>query len=287
MDAIEEAVPPDRIDFIAESTLSLLSEARVKRLKRNGFKALLPGIESWFTLGKKSKTGNTTGMDKVKQVSEQINMIIRYIPYVQTNHIFGFDNDEGPMPFELTKKFLYLSPGAFPAYSSLSIFGQAAPLNMEYQQSGRVLPIPFHFLNNSQMNIKPKNYSWIEFFDHLIDITKYSYSPRLMLRRFLANGEIIPRWLNIIRGLSTEHYGRVNYYTQIRRRLDSDPPLRRFFEQETQEIPKYFTDRIRKDLSEFWDWLPNGAIYHDPNANHLSQQMTSSISNIPKVGITY
>ena len=57
MDAIEEVVPPGRIDFIAESTLSLLSETRVKRLARNGFKALLPGIESWFELGKKSRTG--------------------------------------------------------------------------------------------------------------------------------------------------------------------------------------------------------------------------------------
>src|SRR5207248_7803259 len=33
MDAIEEAVPPDSIDFIAESSLSLLSEPRLVRLK--------------------------------------------------------------------------------------------------------------------------------------------------------------------------------------------------------------------------------------------------------------
>ena len=193
MNAIEEAVPPDSIDFIAESTLSLLSESRVKRLKRNGFKALLPGIESWFDLGKKTKTGNTIGMDKVKKVSDHVNMILRYIPYVQTNHIFGLDCDEGPIPFELTKRFLYLSPGAFPAFSMLSAFGQAAPLNLEFQRANRVLPFPFHFLSNIQMNIKPQNYSWSDFYDHLIDVTKYSYSPRLIFRRFLANGGIIPR----------------------------------------------------------------------------------------------
>ena len=44
--AIEEAIPPDSIDFIAESSLSLLAEPHLKRLKRNGFKAILPGIES-------------------------------------------------------------------------------------------------------------------------------------------------------------------------------------------------------------------------------------------------
>ncbi len=43
MNAIEEAIPENSIDFIAESSLSLLSEPHVKRLKRNGFGAMLPG----------------------------------------------------------------------------------------------------------------------------------------------------------------------------------------------------------------------------------------------------
>ena len=285
MDAIEEAVPPGRIDFIAESTLSLLSEPRVKRLERNGFKALLPGIESWFEMGKKSRTGETTGMDKVRKVSDHVNMILRYIPYVQTNHIFGLDGDEGSAPFELTKRFLDLSPGAFPAYSMLSAFGQAAPLNLEFQRANRLMPFPFHFLSNIQMNIKLKNYSWLEFYDRLIDVTKYSYSPRLILRRFLANGETIPRWLNVVRGLSSERYGRVKYFTQIRRRLNSDRQFRSFFEQETEEIPGFFVERIRTDLGEFWDWLPKGAINHDPNAYLRSTEKVCSSCGVPRTGV--
>jgi len=281
MNAIEEVVPTGRIDFVAESTLSILSEARVKRLARNGFKALLPGIESWFELGKKSRTGQTTGMDKVRKVAEHVNMILRYIPYVQTNHIFGLDSDNGAAPFELTKRFLDLSPGAFPAYSMLSAFGQAAPQNLVYQRDNRVMPIPFHFLSNIQMNLKPKNYSWPRFYDHLIDVTKYSYSPRLIFRRFMANGETIPRWLNVVRGLSSERFGRVAYFTEIRRRWETDRPLRRFFEQETNEIPQYFIDKIRYDLGHFWEWLPKGAIIHDPNAYLFSEDMTSLFKSIP------
>jgi radical SAM superfamily enzyme YgiQ (UPF0313 family) len=64
MDAIEEAVPPDSVDFIAESSLSLLSEPHLRRLKQNGFKGILPGIESWYVLGNKSKTGKSKGIDK-------------------------------------------------------------------------------------------------------------------------------------------------------------------------------------------------------------------------------
>lgn len=53
MDAIEQVVPPQRMRFVAESSLSLLSEAHVKRMQRNGFDALLPGIESWYDLREK------------------------------------------------------------------------------------------------------------------------------------------------------------------------------------------------------------------------------------------
>ena len=36
-----------------------------------------------------------TGMDKVRQVSDHVNMILRYVPYVQTNFVLGMDTDEG------------------------------------------------------------------------------------------------------------------------------------------------------------------------------------------------
>ena len=200
--AIEEAVPPGRINFIAESSLSLLSEPHLKRLQRNGFKALLPGIESWFDLGNKSKTGVRRGMDKVQQVSEHVNLILRHVPYVQTNLVLGLDADEGPEPFELTKRFLDLTPGAFPGYSLLTAFGQAASLNLEYQRAGRVLPFPFHLLNNNEaMNVRPKNYSWRRFYDHVVDLSRYSFSWHALFRRFRATTGVASRWLNLLRSV--------------------------------------------------------------------------------------
>ena len=78
LDMIEDAVLPGSIDFVAESSLSLLTEPHLKRLKRNSFKGILPGIESWFALGDKSKTGALLGMAKVRQVSEHVNLILRH-----------------------------------------------------------------------------------------------------------------------------------------------------------------------------------------------------------------
>ena len=55
-------------------------------------------------------------------------------------------------------------------------------------------------------------------------------------------------------------------FEEVRRRLDEDMPFRRFFEQETTEIPAFFVERIKRDLGPLWDWLPEGAIYHDAYA---------------------
>lgn len=278
MDAIEEAVPPGRIDFIAESSLSLLAEPNLKRLQRNGFKALLPGVESWFDLGNKSKTGAAQGMEKVRQVSDHLNLIMRYIPYVQANFVLGLDSDEGPEPFELTKRFVDLSPGVFPGFSLLSAFGQAAQLNLEYQRHNRVIPFPFHFLNNNQaMNVKPKNYSWSEFYDRVANLTRYTFSWRAIGRRWRAIEAAIPRWMNVVRAVSTEGFGRIKHYTELRQRLESDRPLRQFFEQESVEVPAFYQQRVRQDLGPLWEWLPPGALQHDPNA-YLKAELAQVIS---------
>ncbi len=267
MDAIEEIVPQGSVDFIAESSLSLLSESHVKRLERNGFKAILPGIESWFDLGNKSKTGKTEGLQKVMRVAEHVQTIQRHIPYIQTNFVLGLDSDVGAEPFELTKRFVDMVPSAFPGYSLLSAFGRAAPLNLQYQRDNRVLPFPFHFLNNNHaMNVKPANYSWPDFYDHVIALTKYTVSWRAIHARFRAIKATIPRWMNVVRAVSSEGFGRIKYYTKVRELLERDRQFRDYFEGETTTLPAFFVNRVRHDLGPLWSWLPEGALHHDPNA---------------------
>jgi hypothetical protein len=264
---IENAIPPGSIDFLAESSLSLLSEPHLKRLRACGFKAILPGVESWYDLGNKANARSIRGMDKVKQVSEHVNMVLRYIPYVQTNFVLGLDGDHGAEPFELTKTFVKMTPGAFPGYSLLTAFGQAAPLNLELQRAGRVSGFPFHFLNNNHaMNVKPMNYAWPEFYDRLIDLTKYTFSWPAIVNRFRAVDETIPRWMNVVRAISSEGFGRIKYHTAIRRNLENDASFRRYFHGESDELPDFYTRRVRRDLGSLWEKLPEGALFHDQNA---------------------
>ncbi len=271
LDAIEEVVPPGRISFVAETSLSLLKEDNLKRLARNGFKAMAPGIESWFDIGDKSRMRTVKGMQKVEQVAEQANRVNAYIPYTQCNLIFGLDADEGAEPFELTRRFVDLAPGVYPHFALLSAFGRNAELNLGYQREGRVLPVPFHFLDLVQsMNVRPKNYTWPEFYDHVIRTFEYAFSPRALGRRFRANRRSYIAWEQLFRGLSSERSNRLGYHRKMRRWLD-EPGFRSFFEGESRRVPEVLVDQIRTHLGPLWEWLPAGALEHDPEAYLASQ----------------
>jgi hypothetical protein len=72
--------------------------------------------------------------------------------------------------------------------------------------------------------------------------------------------------MNVLRAVSSSGLGRIRYYEEVRRLLDVDPQYRSFFEQETRKLPQFYVDRVRKELGLLWEWLPEGALCHDPNA---------------------
>lgn len=267
MQAIASAAPPKKFRFIAESSLSVLTEGHLNKLKANGFIALLPGIESWYDLGNKSRSSHFTGTEKVKQISEHVNTIFRYVPYVQTNFVLGLDSDAGDEPFELTKRFIDNSPSAFPGFSLLTAFGEAAPLNLEYQKAERVLPFPFHFLNNHlAMNVKPKNYDWVDFYDKVIDLTEYAFSLKAIYRRFINTQGFTTKWMNVMRAISSEGWGRLKFYKQVRENLIHDRNFRNYFEGESQQLPDFYYNIIKADLGIWWQWLPGRALSHNAYA---------------------
>ena len=71
--------------------------------------------------------------------------------------------------------------------------------------------------------------------------------------------------------MSSEGPGRLKWYAEVRRRLDEDLGLRRYFDRETTELPGLYVDKVREDLGPLWDWLPPGALDHDPHAYRKSE----------------
>ena len=125
------------------------------------------------------------------------------------------------------------------------------------------------------MNVKPKHYSWPEFYDHVIDLTAHSFSWRSIINRFRATSSSIPKWMNFVRATSSEGFGRLKFYKKVRSLLEDDRSVRDYFEGESTKLPQFYYDIIRRDLRELWDWLPEEAIHHDPYAylnDHLEKE---------------
>jgi hypothetical protein len=116
------------------------------------------------------------------------------------------------------------------------------------------------------MNVRPQNYEWPAFYDHVIDLTKYTFSWKAIANRFKATNTLIPRWMNMVRAMSSEGFGRIRHYTELRRRLDTDEPTKSFFAQTTNDVPVFYAEQVKKDLGPLWHWLPEGALLHDHNA---------------------
>ena len=83
-----------------------------------------------------------------------------------------------------------------------------------------------------------------------------------------------------VRAVSTEGWGRVKYYQEIRSRLDNDPQFLPYFEHRSSEIPQFYVDQVRKDLGPLWDWLPEGGLEHDPNAYLKAEQSRATVARV-------
>jgi hypothetical protein len=264
MSVIERADPTRRMRHVAEASLALLTEPNVKRMHTAGFIGILPGIESWYEFGNKSKAKTLSGLHKVEKMAAHVNMILRYIPFVQTNFVLGLDSDAGPEPFELSKRFIDLVPAAYPAFSLFTAYGRAAPMNLDLQRSNRVLPFPLAFLDSTKaMNVRPLNYDWVEFYSSSLDLLKHAWSGRSVWRRLIANRGATTRALNFIRAVTTR---RIAYHGQVHALLQTDRTMRDYFDGEYRTLPEFYRDQIPRRLGSLFAALPSGAIDHDAYA---------------------
>jgi hypothetical protein len=95
-------------------------------------------------------------------------------------------------------------------------------------------------------------------------VSEYSFSWRAIFRCSHATPGLTPRGMDLVRAVSTEGFGRLKYHREVRKGLDEGRRLLLYFEQETTELPEFYLDLVRQDLGPLWEWLPKGALHHDP-----------------------
>jgi hypothetical protein len=131
------------------------------------------------------------------------------------------------------------------------------------------------------MNVRPRNYDWRTFYDHVIGLTRYSFSAPAIFKRFRATEGMTSRWLNVVRAVSTEGWGRLKYYKEVRGRLDTDRQFSPYFEQESDQLPEFYRGMLCKDLGTLLEWLPAGAMAHDPYSYLKSERSATKLVRAP------
>ena len=116
------------------------------------------------------------------------------------------------------------------------------------------------------MNVKPRNYSWLEFYDHIIDLTHYTVSYKAIANRFFTGQPPMAQMINTVRAVSSEGFGRLDFFRTVRNKLKKDFQFRDFFEGESSVIPEFYFNFIRRSLGLAWDWLPKSALQYDHHA---------------------
>ena len=117
-------------------------------------------------------------------------------------------------------------------------------------------------------------------FRSVIDISEHAFSWPMIAKRFMRNREMLPKWYNLIRAVSTGGFGRIAYHKKIRERLDTNSGLRPFMEGETIELPDFYRRKIQSKLGPLWEMLPPGAVMHDHQA-YLNSQDPLLITPLP------
>jgi hypothetical protein len=259
MELIEEAQLGSNVTFGGEASLNALTEKRVKRLHENGFRWMAPGVESWRGYDTKLGVSDQSPWQKVGEVSDRLNMIDRYMSVVQVNFIFGLDHDEGAEPFELTKEFIRRTPGIYPNFQILSVFGDNTPLGKRLLEAGRVIPLPHLLLDGSlASNVVFENYPPAEFYARLADLTDYSFSMRSSIRRYTQSTELLARGFIF---LKTFFKISGSYYWDLAQKIEKDDEFRAFFSGESETPPLEYQRALERGLGGFSEWLPTKADY--------------------------
>jgi radical SAM superfamily enzyme YgiQ (UPF0313 family) len=278
MDVIESLPPRRRNGYIMESSLAILKEQRLARLKRTNCVYVAPGIESWTEYSNKSGTTGRAGRDKLEQLVGHMHLLARYVPGIQTNIMVGTDAEEGSESVELTKEFIHRLPDVWPTINIPTPFG-GTPLHLRYIDEGRVLSaMPFAFYYNPYLSIVLKNYSPIEYYDHLIDIHEAISSREMLWKRLRTSTRPAIRFIHTLRTFGARR--ELAELRAIRRHLSEDRRFTAFHCGDVRELPEFYHRRLEGRLGRYAELLSRDdrtPVFDEQSAKNRRPSVAASV----------
>jgi radical SAM superfamily enzyme YgiQ (UPF0313 family) len=255
LDNFESVEPGRRSPYAIESSLTNVRTAeRLERLRETNCIAVAPGIESWSDYSNKAGVGKAAARAKMEHIVKHLETVNEYVPFIQTNFIFGLDSDSGDEPFELTKEFLLRVPFATPTLNIPMAFG-GTPLFDTLLKEGRLLPkLPFNFYVIPYLTVILKNYDPIEYFTKMIDMYAVLYSRQMIQARRKAKSPWQAKTLHYIRT--------VGFYTLSRAmqsmldRLKHDRQFYAFHTGKSDVLPEFYVHEYQEQLGKYAELMP-------------------------------
>lgn len=274
LDVLERLPAKDRNAYIIQSSLSVLREDRLRRLRDTNCVYIAPGVESWTEYSNKAGVSRShSGREKLDEVIGQFERIGRYVRGIQANFLFGVDCDRGDEPVELSKVFMDRLPGVWPNFNVPTPFG-GTPLYDEYMGAGRILArMPFCFYYTPYLVTTLAHYAPEQFYDHLIALFSHLVSARSLGARTRASSGI-HHVFNALRALNV--WRTLHEFHAIRDRLRGDREFRDFHDGVSDRLPEFYRSRSRGLLGRYAELLSPDDLTPQLEPLHLAGRIVRS-----------
>ena len=260
LDTIED-VNADNLNLMCELNLGKLNESICKRLQKNNFIALGPGLESWRSYNNKSLNESSKFkdcIDKVNYMSELLNMVNRYIPMIQVNIIFGLDIDTDIFEeeaFHATKLFMKQAPTVYANFQTFTIFGNSTPFGKDLVKENRVLKIPYNLLDGFSISNIVLKCDPSKFYKLYSNLLKYEKSYTLLFKKLYKFPSIYQKLFYTLKHFT----GRLNIsnFDSLSSNLKINSRLSDYFNGKSDYIPSELYRTVEDELGQFKDHLPH------------------------------
>ena len=249
MEVMERIEEGHRSRFLMECSLSVLTDSRLRRLKKTRCLYVAPGIESWTDYGNKMRMTSTQGQDRVSSLSEKFSVLHNYIPGLQANFVFGLDSDFGSEPFDLTLDFLTRLPFVWPNINILTPYG-GTPIYDQMIEEGRLLKaMPLALYCSPYVAIVLKNYGLVDFYDALIRLLSASIGLHITLRRAFLRDHPVLKLARLGQTLAVRRD--IHEMRLIKSELETNAQMRAFHEGRQNELPSFYAHHLERRLGRY------------------------------------
>ena len=253
LDVLERIPERRRNRYVIQTSLSVLSEERLARLRDTRCAYIAPGVESWADYsGKSDVSRGCSGREKLERVVAAFERIRRFVPGMQANFIFGVDADAGSEPMELTREFARRVPDAWPNLNVPTPFG-GTPLYESHLAEGRILrKMPFALYYTPYLVTRLLHYSPEAYYAHAAELMGDLISRSLTWRRAhrLRGLHHLLHMLHLVQARLL-----LSEFRQLRERLLGDRAFRRFHDGESESLPPFYRERLRLQLGRYLELL--------------------------------